>query len=462
MRYSKLMFAATLGALFVQSALATPTPEEAAQLGKTLTPMGAIKAGNKEGTIPEWTGGVCKPPAGYQPKFGDAGGGPYVDPFAADKPLFKITAANMAQYADKLDEGSKELFRLFPQTFYMNVYPTRRSACFPDWVYDNTIKRAMNPKIVGNIPSITGAHAQYPFPIPKSGVEALWNIFLAYSAPNIRSAYKVLYMDVAGNRSLIDVQKQTTWRPYWDNSVAMLPEGSTYQKNVSATVYPPAAAGTLFLQHRQMRPDLKGDPNWSYSPGQRRVRMSPEFAYDNVPPTAGGTFLSDESSGFAGRMDKFDFKLLGRKEMYIPYNNNEQRMNYDEKVVKPSHMDPEAPRYELHRVWVVEGTLKPNERHVQKKKVIYLDEDSWVTATYQGYDHAGKVHHSYVAYLAQMYDRPGVAPHSYNFYDHIKGAYTFWINSGPIGTGVTYGVYKSPAVPANTFTPEGLMGAGVR
>src|ERR1017187_4096676 len=181
MRYSKLIVV-VIGALGMQLAAATPTAEEAAQLGKTLTPMGAIKAGNKEGTIPEWKGDGCKIPADYKPIHGADGGGPFVDPFAADKPLFKITAENMAQYADKLDPGNKEMFRRYPKTWYMNVYPTHRSACFSQWAYDNTIKNVMRPKLVsGPNWSLTGAHAQWPFPIPKTGAEVMWNMTIQFS-----------------------------------------------------------------------------------------------------------------------------------------------------------------------------------------------------------------------------------------------------------------------------------------
>lgn len=467
MRYSKLMLAAAVfGALGTQMAGATPTAEEAAQLGKTLTPLGAIKAGNKEGTIPQWTGGVCKPPAGYQPKMGlEAGGSPYIDPFADDKPLFKITAENMAQYADKLDDGFKELFRRFPKTFYMNIYPTRRSACNADWVYENTIKRVMNPKIVGgNVPSLTGAQAQFPFPIPKQGVEVMWNTLLFYKNVYTAGFYKTLYVDSAGNRSLIDGDKSNNRSKYWDNSIAMLPEGSRHMEVFSFKQYPPAGQGTMFMQHRQLRPDLNGDPSWSYTPGMRRVRLSPESTYDGVAPTAGGTFLFDEGSGFAGRMDRFDFKLMGRIEMYVPYNNSEQKLNFNEAVAKPNHLDPEAVRYELHRVWNVVATLKPGERHVQQKKVFYIDEDSWQMMSYQGFDHAGKVHHFYTFHVSQLYDRPGIAYHSFNAYDMSKGAYTHWMFSGPApaGSQVSYGVHKIKLIPDSTYTPDGLQSAGVR
>mgnify|MGYP000908958050 FL=1 len=82
------------------AALAVATPEEIKQLGTTLTPWGAIKAGNADGSIPAYTGGI-EPPASYdakKPQFRP-------DPFAAEKPLFSITAANMAKYEDKLSAG---------------------------------------------------------------------------------------------------------------------------------------------------------------------------------------------------------------------------------------------------------------------------------------------------------------------------------------------------------------------
>ena len=51
-----------------------------------LTPLGGERAGNAEGTIPEWTGGITEPPAGYTV------GEHHRDPFAGDRPLFVIDA----------------------------------------------------------------------------------------------------------------------------------------------------------------------------------------------------------------------------------------------------------------------------------------------------------------------------------------------------------------------------------
>lgn len=463
MRYSKLMLAVVLGALGSQMAGATPTVEEAAQLGKTLNGFGAIKAGNKEGTIPELTP-ICTPPAGYKPRNGlAAGGGPYIDPYAADKPLFKITAADVAKYADKLDEGAKELFRLFPQTYYISVYPSHRPACYPAWMYENSIKNVMRPKIVGgDVPSVTGAQAQVPFPIPKTGVEVMWNNILKPFPYRMTIEYVTYFLDSSGRRSMIDETFASTATPYWDNNRTMIPDDQPNKLLVSYALYPPTQVGTMQLRHQFSRMDLKGAPAWSYIPGQRRVRMAPDFSYDGVIPSAGGTMLYDEISGFDGKMDKFDFKLIGRKEIFIPYNNSEAQLGPEE-INTPNHIDPAAVRYELHRVWVVEATLKPGERHVQQKKMFYVDEDSWGLALYDGIDHAGKVHHAYIYTVRQEYDKLQLTYASMIGYDFSKRVY---VNLKFFGKGAVRDLYgtqidTTPYRPS-MFTPEGMAGSGVR
>ena len=157
--------AAVLAAVAVP-AQAKLTPAEVARLGADLTPMGAEKAGNKDGTIPAWSGGLCTPPAGYAAAKG------YVDPFPGDKPKLTITKANAAQYKDKLTPGTLALLAKY-DNFKMPVYETRRTACYPDSVYANVKQNAPKIDLVGF--GITGGRADVPFPIPKSGVEAIFN-----------------------------------------------------------------------------------------------------------------------------------------------------------------------------------------------------------------------------------------------------------------------------------------------
>ncbi len=462
MRYAKLMLL-TLGVFGMQMAGATPTPEEAAQLGKTLTPLGAIKAGNKEGTIPEWTGGLCTPPANYKPLAGAGGGPPWVDPYVSDKPLFKITPENLAQYADKVDAANKELFRRFPKTYYMNVYPSHRSACYPQWINDNTIKRVMNPKIVGgDVPSVTGAHAQFPFPIPKSGPEAMWNANLIYTEVNFLGNFLTFYVDSSGTTTMADADEEKMYVPFWDNSKTSTPDDQPYYMTITNMTYPPNMANTGMVMKKFLRQDLRGDPTWSYIPGQRRVRLAPDFSYDGVAARAGGTILYDEFYGWSGKMDRFDFKLIGRKEYYIPYNSNGDKLA-SKSAATANHLNPEAARWELHRVWEVEATLKPNERHVQKKKVWLIDEDSWSFAAYWAYDQANKINHIDYWQLFQAYDKQNIFYHTYQTYDLTKGAYTHWLMYGPGDNGIyAKGYRKAPAMPESTFSPESMAGRGLR
>ena len=470
MRYSTLMLV-VLSALGMQMAGATPTAEEAAQLGITgtpLTPFGAIRAGNKEGTIPEWKNDGCKIPADYKPIYGrDIGGGPYVDPYAADKPLFKITAENLAQYKDKVDLGSLELFRRYPKTYYMNVYPTHRSACYPNWVYENTIKNVMKPKLV-NSPfyGLVDAHAQMPFPIPKIGVEAMWNMQLPDPVndpknQNFDGVNQTWMVDSAGNKQLLSAYHQNNYKAYWDMSQ---PDNEIYFAMKSMQDLPPSGAGTIQLNRKYLRTDTKGQPFWSYIPGQRRVRLAPEFAYDGVAPAAAGIMLYDEGGGWLGKFDRFDFKLLGRKEFYIAANSS-PKMNENEAILTPGHLDPAAVRWELHRVWVVDATLRPGERHVQKEKIFYIDEDSWALNAYVGIDQAGKTDKYFLQYDFEFYDRPSTYFLAETAYSFSKGAYAHWNFVG------TFAGYKATEqghhralkpYPASLFTPEGVQGGGVR
>ena len=129
------ILAAATALAMASAAQAGVTADQAARLGKDLTPVGAETAGNKDNTIPAWTGGITRPPAGYR------AGMFHPDPFAADKPLFAITPQNAKDYSTKLTPGQLAMFAKY-KTFKMNIYPTRRSASFPQEVYNATLANA--------------------------------------------------------------------------------------------------------------------------------------------------------------------------------------------------------------------------------------------------------------------------------------------------------------------------------
>lgn len=452
MNYIATLAVAGITAIIGAHALAAPSEADAARLGKELTPLGAERAGNKEGTIPEWTGGLCNAPEKYKP-LNAQGGTPYADPFADEKPLYSITASNLDQYTSKLDDGQKELFKRFPKTYRIDVYTTHRTACFPDWVYDNTIKRVMSPKLVGDGPGLNDAHAQFPFPIPAIGQEAMYNFFTRYFPVYFTGNYAWWLVDSAGNKTLSTHGSANYHFDYWDNR-------KTTADQISAVsnihVGPPSQAGEMDMRIQWRRMDQRDPTAWFYTPGQRRVRLAPEFTYDTVVSENSGLFLWDELNGFDGKMDRFDFKLVGKKELVIPYNVYKYLNAPVDDLLGKNHVNPDGVRYELHRVWVVEASLKNGARHVDSKKVFYLDEDSWNIVGYEGYDHAGKL----VRYLQfpiwQAYDVPAAININEMAYDFVKQIWA--LGSIPVDGGF----HKTGPLPANYFTADAMAGRGVQ
>ena len=456
MKYLKTLIAASIAALAASQAPAAPTAAEAARLGKDLTPVGAEKAGNKEGTIPAWTGGLCSPPSGYKPANGK-NGFPYVDPFAAEKPVVSITAANVAQWADKLDAGALELFKRFPTTYRMDVYRTHRTVCLPDWVYENTIKRVMNPKLVGDAPGLEGAHAQFPFPIPKTGQEVMWNANTAFHPVYFGGDWQTWLVDAAGNKTLVAKAFTEYHWEYWDNTKT---KSDKIQGLLNTNNEPASKAGSMDLRINWARMDEKPPRAWSYTPGQRRVRLAPEFTYDTVAAQYGGMIVFDEINGFDGKMDRFDFKIVGKKEVLVPYNqlghHNASLNNNIDKAMLKEHVNPDVMRWELHRMWIVEGTRKPGARHIYSKKVWMLDEDSWKVLAYQGYDDAGKLYRAQYFPVFQAYDVQTPVTNNQVGYDFVKNGW--FLGSAVIGSGWR----KIDPLPDNYLTPDSIAAKGVR
>ncbi|MDB5968749.1 MAG: hypothetical protein JWQ90_1199 [Hydrocarboniphaga sp.] len=440
-------------------ASAAVTPEEAAQLGNTLTGWGAEKAGNKDGTIPAYdpAKAITGPVGIYKPKD-PRGGQPWNDPYAAEKPLFSISKENVDKYADKLDQGTQVLLRTRPG-YRVDVYPTHRSVSYPDWIVENNKQCALSAKTVGGGEGVEGAHACTPFPIPKTGYEAMWNVQLSLFPPYFEGpAINSWLIDQNGTRSLISTERFEYERTYWDPA---LKSASDYVYRLWVAFTAPAAkVGETNLRFVPTRGDIKDSNSWAYTPGQRRVRLAPEFKYDTVAATFGGIFFYDEISGFDGRMDRFDFKLVGKQEMYTPYNNTQLTNTPPEKAFGAHYMNPDYVRWELHRVWVVEATLKPGKRHAQSKKWFYIDEDSWNIALYDGIDQAGQVMRQMqnMSYILQFPKPYYPLPTQIAvFYSLVAGTYA--------NENETYGLpgyIPVTKLPSSLFSPETMAAQAVR
>jgi hypothetical protein len=376
---------------------------QASRLGADLTPMGAEKAGNKAGTIPAWDGGIKAPPAGYKP------GQHYVDPFAGDRPLFTITAANVNQYAANLTPGQVALFKTYPKTYKMNVYPTRRSASYPQRIYDKTRENAANARLVENGYGVTGAINGVPFPTPKSGVEAIWNHLLRYRGDSAERTVAQAAPTRNGEYALVQFHDEF----YMLYGMAGKKESDLNNKILffrQEVMAPARLAGGILLVHESLNQVKEKRSAWLYNPGQRRVRRAPDVAYDNPGTAADNMRTSDQLDMYNGAVDRYNWNLVGKKEIYIPYNSykiQEPSVKFKD-ILKPLHINQDLPRYELHRVWVVDATLKPGERHIYKRRTFYLDEDSWQIVAIDQYDGRDQLWRVSEAHSMNFYDVPTV------------------------------------------------------
>ena len=444
---------ATLGA---SGAWAAVSPEEAKELGSNLTPIGAEKAGNKDGTIPAYTGGLTAPPASYQ-----KGSTFRTDPYASEKPRLVITAKDMAAQADKLTEGAKELLKRYP-TMRIDVYPTHRPVVVPQWIIDNTIKNATGAKTAEGGVAIENVLPGYPFPIPKTGAEVMWNHLLRYSGLGYDGVrYDNWNVDAAGVPALaVTADAYWAW-PIYDpkRKDKVISPTEPYWLNKLLYVGPARRNGEALLLRDAVNPLQEPRRAWQYLPGQRRVKLAPELAYDTPNPGAAGAGTYDDVSVFNGALDRFDWKLVGKREMYVPYGN--YRVTYHKVVAdltKPHHLNPDFVRWELHRVWVVEGDLKPGKRHIYSKRVFYIDEDSWTALASDEYDARGQLYRSSFAYQSFSYDVKAPFADTFAIYDFNSGAYNITGLFGPYR-----GLKYMTETPKDVFwSPEALAGAGLR
>ena len=444
-----LLAAALLAAAL--SAQAAVSPEEAAKLKTILTPMGAEKAGNKDGTIPAWDGGATKAPAGY--KNGD----PRPDLFPGEKPALSINAKNMAQYADKLSDGVQALMKKYPD-FRIDVYPTHRTAAAPQAVYDNSFKNATRAKTVEGGYGMEGAFGGTPFPIPKDGYEAMWNQRTAWRGGNYTMPAQVFVVTADGRRALASGGIQTIRQSFYDKDGSLEKFDGYYQLGKFVANAPGSKAGEAILALDGVS-DAAPRGLWQYLVGQRRVRKAPSVAYDTPDSVTSGIGLFDEAFTLFGPIDKYELKLVGKKEMYIPYNNNRAALVKVDELVTPNTLNPAHVRWELHRVWEVEADLAPGKRHVVPKRKYYIDEDSWQTVLFDGWDAKGQLWRTNYALMLTAPDIPAVNNSVFwGGYDMQNGSYYLNMASNEMPKQIEI---LAP-IPRSFFSAESLSNEGAR
>lgn len=385
-RIPQMFGAAVLAALLPFGLHAAVSADEVARLGKDLTPSGAEAGANAAGTIPAWTGKWLGAPPDM--KY-DGSYNP--DPYADDKPLYSITSKNLNEHADKLSEGTKLLFARYPQTYRIDVYPTRRDFRLDDERVANIKLNAAQAKLSNDGLTMTGAYGGVAFPIPKDGMEVIYNVFSSSAPYLIESPQVSAYVFPNGSVSWSEVYLRVLnffnkkgGRNEWD--------GGIYSQSISEQRAPPRDAGKFTITANSF--DFVKFPRqaWQYDPGTRRLRKTPDVGFDFPMDT--GPRVVDEQNGYNGSPERFDWKLVGRKEMIVPFNNyklDSRGLKYKDMITTKGHPNPDHIRFELRRVWIVEGTLKPSLRHIYSKRRFYVEEDSWHKVVADQYDRRGQL-----------------------------------------------------------------------
>ena len=445
------ILAALIGAAVSGQGFAAVGADEAAKLKTTLTPLGAEKAGNKDGSIPAWTGGYTKAPAGFKP------GSVRPDFFANEKPLFTVDAKNMDKYADKLTDGVKGLLKKYPD-FKLNVYPTHRSAAAPQWVYDNTAKNATRAKLIDNGFGVDGAYGGTPFPIPQNGNEAMWNHVLAWQGENLTHPSLCWLVTGKGTVSLVSQGEQNKLTPYYAKNGSLESYKGMHLFGRYVQSAPASKAGEAILAHEtSSAANQRGI--WQYLVGQRRVRRAPSVSYDTPDSVTSGMGFFDEAFMQFGPWDHHEYKLVGKKEVLIPYNNNKAAAAKPEDLIGKSFLNPEQVRWELHRVWEIEANLAPGKRHVVAKRKYYLDEDSWQIILFDGWDAQGQLWRTSYTLTVLAPEVPALYGGVYwGTYNLQTGGY--YLNAA--SNGLSRQVGPAPQLTEKFFTPEALANLGAR
>ncbi|MBT8339304.1 MAG: DUF1329 domain-containing protein, partial [Desulfatitalea sp.] len=400
------------------SAQAKAPAEQAARLGNDLTPYGAIRAGNADGTIPAWEGGLTRKPAGGN--FDPDTGKPTSNPFADEKPLFTVTAGNMDQYADKLSAGQQAMLKKYPDSYKLCVYPTHRTSAAPQWVYDNIKKNAVNAKLTANKEGATGAYGGIPFPLPTEGAELILNHVIHWEGGDISRDMGACIVRRDGSRTVTSYGRYPTHFPYYQKGGSFETWNGYMEMDLNYYYEPPRRKGEIVLVHQFLD---KSRQAWQYMPGQRRIRRAPSIDYDTPNPTYGGLVVYDDAFIFNGNIDRYDWQLVGRKEMIVPYNNYDVEIVPMDELLTGRHLNPEVVRWELHRVWIYDATVKDGKRHVYGRRVGHIDEDSFMNILEDKYDNQGQLWRTAVGCSVHNWDIPATMRSVSGYYDFQTDTY---------------------------------------
>ncbi|WP_434617728.1 DUF1329 domain-containing protein [Azospirillum sp. B2RO_4] len=417
------------------------------RLGEELTPFGAVRAGNRTRAIPPWTGGLTAAPRGYVP------GRPPPDPYIEDVRWFTVGAADVERYKVRLTAGQQALLAKYRESFELALFPCHRSAAAPQRIYDATLANADRATLGDNGLALRDASVGVPFPIPANGVQAMWNHKLRWRGGSVARTSLTAVQSGDGNRSITKLMEEFA-SPYADGDMTAPP--LLYRRTI---LEPREQAGSSLILQGTLDPIAARTHAWAREGERGRVVRAPDFAYDTPDPVTGGICTADMLDMFSGALDRFDYTLVTRREMYMPYNayrlSNPGLTMRD--ILWPGHPNPQFLRYEMHRVWVVDARLKPNFQHALPDRTYYLDEDSWQILASEHYNGKGDLLRYAEAHPVQHWQVPALSPAVEFAFDLTADRYT----ARGLDNGLPPPMFGAPLTPQD-FTPDALVRRGRR
>lgn len=448
-----------LGALILSIcfSVASAASEKGEMSEKGLTPMGAEKGGNEDGSVPAWSGGLKRGVV-------DRSNSGYENPFKDEQPLFVISASTAGDFGNILTPGQKEMLERYPNTFRIPVYPTHRTAGYSQRVYDAVSRNAQNASLTAGLNGAKNYELSVPFPVlsgtpEEKAVQAIINHKTRWLGGSFRRAIVQIAPQVDGDYTPVGFEENLAFPSELEGSRAEDTENMIYYFKQRITD-PPRLAGNILLIHESLDQLEKPRSAWIYNQGQRRVRRAPNVAYDGPGTASEGLRTSDNFDMYNGSLDKYEWRLIGKQEALIPYNAYSlanKSLTYEE-IIRPGHLNSDLLRYEKHRVWVVEGVLKEGERHIYGRRVLYIDEDSWQIAMVDHYDRRGELWRYSEAHAMQYYDVPMMFYACEVIYDLKAGRYLVLGLNNEEAEGYDF----SKTYRLRDFSPAALRRTGVR
>ena len=292
----------------------------------------------------------------------------------------------------------------------MIVYPTHRSGASPQSIYDATKRNATTAKLVPDGNGFSGALGGIPFPIPQNGLEVFWNHVTRYRSVAAALEVGQAPMTAGGSYTLVNFKEEFYFQ-YYEPGMTEAALNNILLFFTQETTAPARLAGEVLLVQETLDQAQEARRAWVYNPGQRRVRRAPNVAFDNPGTNADNLRTADQFDMYNGSPQRYDWKLVGKKEMLRPLQRLPaagRQAQVRRQLLKKNHINQDLARYELHRVWVVDSTLKPGQSHLYSRRTLYVDEDSWQILAVDCYDSRGQLYRVQEGHAINYYDLPSL------------------------------------------------------